>query len=148
MLFAWLAKASTTTLVGIDGREGEQRLSNLGLPPGSTSDFCLRYSAVGSSPVADFRMSEQDFLAWMKAKQWAVTTLSAGDEFCEIVLEDGRNMSVDLTVLPVRDYEKNAGRTVKRGYCYYWSKPGNEDFTNTIFYDLDEGRVYYTHTSY
>ncbi len=49
-----IAKATTTTLIDMDPREGERRLSHYGLPANTTSDFCYRISSHGVTFVGRF----------------------------------------------------------------------------------------------
>jgi hypothetical protein len=144
----WVVRAATTTLVDIDPREAERRLSNIGLPPNTASDFCLRYSPLSVSVRADFRMSEADFLNWMKAQKWTVVSLKPGRWCWDIPLEHGQSTCIDASVRPVTSHGLDVERAVKRGYCYFWRKPRNEDYTITIIYDLDTQRVHYEHTTY
>jgi len=137
-LVGWLANASTTTLIDMDPHDGEQRISFLGGPPQNTSDFCYRRSAAGVLLMADFNISEADFLIWMKSQKWETVNfdLRAGDVFIE-------GPGIEPLVYPIRTYETQTPLRVKRGYCYYHfeGKPGHTRSTQ-IIYDLDSGRAY------
>ena len=145
-----LSKATTTTLIAMDPREGERRLSFVGVPANTTSDFSYRYALVGTTVLADFQMSENDFLNWMNIQQWNPVAFDHGPNEFAIPVENANfpNFHTDDLVYPVREYESRTQRQVKRGYCYYWSMPGNFDNTIKIIYDRDTNRAYVEHTTY
>ena len=145
-----LSTTATTARIAIDPREGEKRLAQFGLPANTTSDFCYRISAVGISVLADFQMSEADFLSWMSSQRWKTVAFDHGPNESAITVENANfpNFHTDDLVYPVREYESRTERQVKRGYCYYWSMPGNFDNTIKIIYDRDTNRAYLEHTTY
>ena len=140
--------AATETLIAMDPREGEARLRFVGLPPNTTTDFCYRFSPVGVTILADFNMSEADFLAWMDSRKWKAVEFSFGPNETGIDWTDGAHTYLDMTVYPVRQYESHTPLQVKHGYCFYKSRPDNPDNTVTVIYDLDSGRAYVQHTTY
>lgn len=145
-----LAKAGTTTLIDLNPREGEKRLSFVGLPKNTTSDFCYRVSVVGTTLLADFQMTEADFLSWMETQNWKAVPFDHGpdERFIPIDLGSKSGFEADSVVYPVRQYESRLPKQVKRGHCFFSSKPNNPDNTIRIIYDRDEKRTYVEHTTY
>src|SRR5436190_6250726 len=100
-----LGKASTTTLVDMDPREGERRLKPWGLPASTTSDFCYRHSFVGVEVMADFQMSEANFLRWMRTQNWTAVPFQIENDYDFIPVNGGAVGQADSVVYPVRQYE-------------------------------------------
>ena len=134
----WMTDTATTTVIGMDWEGGGARLTSLGLPENSASDICYRSSIVGVTFLADFDISEADFLAWMQLQDWGIVPFD---------LNSGRT-SIDASVHPVREYDPETPLAIERGYCFFTSKPNNPDNTTTVIYDLDTGRAYVRCTTY
>ncbi len=142
----WCAGASTTTRIAMNPRDGEKRLEFVGLPSNTTSDFCFRSSLVGVTILADFQMSEEDFLRWMISQGWNAVPFQIEDDEPMIQLPDGTYMEV--TVYPVRDYKSGKQTTVHRGYCCLTPGKDISDNTKKIIYDLNSGRAYFEYHNY
>lgn len=144
----WLIRASTTTLVAMDSRKGEQRLELFGIPTGTTNDFCYRFSLFGVTIRADFEMAERDFHAWMKSQGWQTKRIVSESEYwntdggSDIVLPDV------AIVYPVRDYDLEQELEIRKGYYYFEYDQDNRDETTTVIYDLEAGRAYLVYTTY
>lgn len=147
-LTRWMATVTTTTHVNLDPRKGEALLEFVGLPSNTTTDFCYRQSWIGATILADFQMSEPNFLSWLKSQGWNPVKfeLAPGSGFIEWPI-DG-DMLLSTSVYPVRGYSDYRTVNVERGYCYFFAKEDNPDNTIKIIYDLDSHRVYFEHTTY
>jgi len=137
----WMTDAVAETVIGMDPHEAAKRLDFLGLPDHATSDICYRMSPVGITVLAAFDMPEEEFLAWMKSRNWNVVTfdLSAGRSLIHVPDPD---VSFEPVVYPVRQFKSRTPLPVKHGYCYFTQKADNPDNTDRVIYDLDSGRVY------
>lgn len=137
---------STATRLNAPPRDGESRLAFVHIPPNTTSDFNYRYSLIGVTLLADFKMSEADYLAWMESQDLKPTRF-------EIKTDDQGFNGADywgpvVRVLPVRTYSSGTSLQLHRGYRATTSMPNNPDNTTTYIYDLEDGRVYFMHTTY
>ncbi|MCG8584255.1 MAG: hypothetical protein MI757_06045 [Pirellulales bacterium] len=135
-------RLTTTTKIDIDPRQGEQYLESENLPPGTTSDFCYRYSFVGVTELADFQMSKVDFMRWMEANDWKPVRFEHQDVVSMPTGEESTLVSTDA--MPVRDHPQRL--RVDRGFIHCVFLGG--DRTKTYIYDLDTGRAYYSRTTY
>lgn len=95
-----IARATTTTLIDVDPREGERLLSWIGLPANTTSDFCYRRSAVGITVLADFQISETDFLHWMATQKWKVVPFTPADDHRSIPVDGGAITMANTEFIP------------------------------------------------
>lgn len=98
----------------------------LELPSGTATDFSYRRSVGGIPFVADFQMTEDDFLQWMRARGREPVRIAEGE----------------TVAYPVRDYEAGNVLRVKRGWYVRVQKPDNPNDTETFTFDAETGRAY------
>ena len=144
----WMSRPSV--YIDMPSAEGERLLRHVGLPSGTTEDFCYRFSLVGVTVLADFTISEPEFLRWMGSQGWTASRFHTDgtDGFVACAVEGGGKHYVDVSVSPVRTYDAGVELVPKEGYVFFTSHPDHADNTTTIIYDLEAGRAYYRATTY
>jgi hypothetical protein len=142
----------TTPKVSIDipPAEGERLLKYAGLPEGSTEDFSYRFSAVGVvTTLADFKMREIDFLAWMKSQGWAPGKFQVDNEGRTIRWDTKGEWPDQIEAWPVSLYDSGGKVEPKQGYYVrVQGHPEKADNRIRIVYDLEQERVYFAHSTY
>jgi hypothetical protein len=144
----WLSQP--TVYIDMPPAKGERLLCDVGLPPGTTEDFCYRFSFIGVTVLADFKMKEADFLRWMDSQGWKAKRFQTNgkDPFASLDLPDGRRDYEDVSVTPVRLQQASVETIPRQGYVFSTADPDHPDNTKKIVYDLEAGRAYYQHTTY
>lgn len=138
--FVWL---TTDLQVGLNGPPADAALAWLDVPPGTASDVCYRrtYQCV----YADFKMSEADFLAWMKSQGWQPKRFTFKEQWESVAWNlRGENYGIDAMVTPVRELETDKESFVANGYSFADKPCDRAECLWTVIYDVNEQRVYVT----
>jgi hypothetical protein len=135
----WL---TTDLQLGLNGAQADAALTWLDVPPGKASD--VSYKRTYQRSYAEFKMSEADFLAWMKSqgrqpKRFTFKEPWAGS--VEWKLADW-SYHEDGMVTPVRDLETDKEKFVLNGYSFADQPCARAECFWTIIYDVDDERVY------
>jgi len=134
----WL---TTTQELGLSGDKADAVLEFLQIPHGTATDVCYRQSYLGFN--ADFAMSEEDFLAWMKCQSWTTKRFTIRQEWEKIPWrKNGERIWVGNGVVPVRLLERDQREIfVRDGYCHY-DPNTRPECSWKIIYDRASHRVY------
>lgn len=135
----WL---TTDMQLGLHGPAADAALVWLDVPPGTASDVCYRRTY--QRFLADFRMSEADFLAWAKSQGWQPRRYHFKEPWSDSVTWDlnGENYSEDGMVMPLREFDANEDTFVLNGYSILEKPCARAECLQKVIYDVEGQRVY------
>ena len=144
----WIVEKSTNTRLNTDSEIALKVMGTPKLPADTISDFCYQTSFRSSSPIADFKMSQPDFLKWMSAEGWEAQEFNSETGHVDL---KGSNLttetagSITTAVYPLRSGAGQQEHLVTSGNLVY-RRSG--DSIRTFIYDLGSERVYFSHSIY
>lgn len=148
----WIVAKTTTTQLNAASSRAAEIMRTPALPADRISDFCFQISLRSASPIADFQMSQQDFVDWMTAEGWQPQEFNdpAGRVELRGANRGSENsgsmiVSTSTSVYPLRSGNGQQEHLVTRGHLVN-QRVG--DSTRTFIYDADTERVYFSHSIY
>lgn len=137
----WL---TTDLKIGLHGPPGDAALAWLSVPPGKAND--VSYKRTYQRYYADFKMSESDFLAWMKAEGWQPKRFTFKEPWDSVSWNlRGENCSIGSMVTPVREIGTDKETFVLDGYMFADKPCAKAECLWTVIFDVENERVYVDH---